>query len=437
MRQRLAALVLLSFGDSAARAGSYVNVALCEEATGCLLNTDVCHALCDPDCDDPDCSFVPPFAIVHPFGYTGAETALQVRICLEGADAAFGPTLERAIAMWEALQPATPNCEGCGTWEDPIHIDGTAWAHSVLLHELGHCALGLDHVERFWDDDWDGDFEETNFTRSAEAAYKEDALDDGADNIRGSGDDFHQAFGGLPAESVSWFRQADNDPFIVDATVIDIGTFSRSISNLPPPDTWGASGNLNVALPQGYVDSQVVMFGLYQRQQFYMNLLADDANMLKMARTGVDLMAGTADDYSVDLLYVGDCSNAHDLKVSVDPVPSGAFGFCGNLRIDYSFDPGNPLLARHFSIMRIVPAAPLEIVLNDAVPWTLGEPIFEDGFESGDFSDWSVVTDGSDGGEVPAEGALPAIEYEGDYGLLPEEEVFLVDELGLDPSSSE
>lgn len=275
MRQRVAALVILLFGDSAARAGSYVNVALCEEASGCLLNTDVCHELCDPDCDDPDCSFVPPFAIVHPFGYTGAETTLQLRICLEGGDAAFGPT-------------------------------------------------------------------------------------------RGSGDDFHQAFGGPPAESVSWFRQADNDPFIVDATVIDIGTFSRSLSNLPPPDTWGASGHLKVALPKGYVESQAVMFGLYQRQQFYMNLLADDANMLKMARTGVDLMAGTADDYAVDLLYVGDCSNAHDLKVSVDPVPSGAFGICGNLRIDYSFDPGNPLLARHFSIKTIVPAAPLEIVLNDS-----------------------------------------------------------------------
>lgn len=72
-----------------------------------------------------------------------------------------------------------------------------------------------------------------------------------------------------------------------------------------------------------------------------------------------------------------------------------------------------------------------------AVPWTLGEPIFEDGFESGDFSAWIVVNDGSDGGDAPTEQELQMIEYEGDYDLLLDEEIFLLEELGLDSSDSE
>lgn len=424
----------------AARAGSYVNVALCTESAGCLLNTEVCHPQCEPDCDDPDCTYVRPFVTVHPYGYSGGiGVMLTLKVCVEASDMELAPTVERAIALWEAPAPVpNQNCQHCTTHEGALNLDGALWAHPVLLHELGHCALGLDHVERHWDVNWDGLFEPTSFTRSAEAAYLPEALDFGADGIRGSGDDFHQAFGGGPAESVSWFRQADNDPFVVDATIIDTNTYSRSLSNLPVPDTWGASGNLDVALVQGYLQQQAVMYGLYQRRQYFRGLLADDVNMLKMARTGEDWEAGTADDYAVDLDFVGDCSKPHDIKVEYGPTAVGAFGQCENLKIDYSFSGQNPFLARHFSIVRgEEPANPLRIVLNENVVWTLGEPIFEDGFESGDLTEWVVVNDGSGGEEEMTEEAVAALQYEWAQEALIDEEVRLLEELGLLPGSSD
>jgi hypothetical protein len=283
-----AALGLL-LGISPAKGGSFLDVAECNLNSGCVLGVPATqHPLCDPNCE------IPPFAITHPFGFTGPQTTLQIRICVDAASSQLEPGIQRAITKWEAMLPTTGNCAGCVLWEETPPPQGNFYADTTILHELGHCAVGLDHVNRLWDADNDGTFESTSFTLSAEA-FHPGGIDDGPDDIRGSNDDFHTGpVGGQPAESVSWFRRADNDPFIVDATVIDESTFSRSVTaNLPPGHTWAANGNRLVGESLGYSDSQAVMYSRGVREHYYSSLGADDVNMVKMGMTGVDLMSGT------------------------------------------------------------------------------------------------------------------------------------------------
>ena len=87
------------------------------------------------------------------------------------------------------------------------------------------------------------------------------------------------------------------------------------------------------------------MYGGTARNHFYRGLSADDVNIAQMSRTGVDLDAGTADDYTVDLQSV----------VS----PSGS--------------------------------AVLTIFINSDLDWAFGVPLFVDGFESGDLSEWDAT----------------------------------------------
>ena len=283
------------------------------------------------------------------------------------------------------------NCKGCLVWEEPGTPGSQFFVDSTVIHELGHCAMALGHIDRPWDADGDGFYEPTSFTLSANAASTTSALSAGADGIRGSADDDHQAPMGMIADSVSWFRRADNDPFVVDSTIIDIDTYSRSVAaNLPPGDTWAANGNQTVGYLLGYFDTQSVMYSLTESKQRFLSLSADDVNMVKMAQTGVDLMAGTADDYTVDLQYVGICGapGSYDIRILFAALAPGTLGVCTASAIDYSFDPGNPLLARHFSLVD----GPFDIGISEAENWIFGDAasaIFVDGFDSGNTGAWS------------------------------------------------
>jgi hypothetical protein len=397
-RAALITCLALAVSSTPGRGGSFVGIAVCDVLSGCILGSPkIDHPQCDIDPETSDCK-VTPFGITHPLGYTGNETLLQLKICVEPEDAKLEPAVLRAISLWESLTPSSGNCEGCVTWEEEAATYGVRFAYPTVLHELGHCAMGLDHVDRLWDVNADGNFENTSFTLSAEAILTAGALDPGTDGVRGSKDDFHLGLGGggQPAESVSWFRRADNDPFIVDpATDIDSASYSRSLSKLPGPEhRWGASANRVVGDLLGYTDSQAVMYAGIGRNQFYSTLGADDVNMVKMGMTGADLAANSPDDYTIDLVYIGDCSTAHDIRVYVGETFGGGVAECVLKRINYSFDPGNPLLARHFSVVRAVPATPLEVILDENIPWVFEDPatvIFADGFESGDAGAWSAV----------------------------------------------
>jgi len=139
-------------------AGVYTGTAVCSVSADCAPLVFV---------SDPY-NTVPPFAITHPPGYDGSGGALQLRICVaEGSEMLIGPA-SRAIATWNLLTATTGNCAGCLVWEENPSDIQIAHAETTLLHELGHCPLGLDHPDRNWDaqNPPDGFWEPTSFTRS-------------------------------------------------------------------------------------------------------------------------------------------------------------------------------------------------------------------------------------------------------------------------------
>jgi hypothetical protein len=289
------------------------------------------------------------------------------------------------------LVPKARNCRDCCVLEAP-EASTRFYAATVMLHEIGHCGMALAHVNRFWDTDWNGTFEDTSFTRSAEALNQANALDAGADTIRGSNDDFHTGFSGA-APSVSWFRPNDNDPFIIDSQSVGTSTFSRNLNNLPAGHSWAASAIRRVGQSLGYPNSQSVMYSTACGDQYFLGLSADDVNMVKMAMTGQDLEPGGGDDYSIDLQYVGNCIQPHEIRVSMDAA-AGGLADCVSW-YDYSFSQ-SPATARHFSI---VPDASLgftrlNIRFNPAppAPWDYTIILFIGDAEAGDLGDWSAVS---------------------------------------------
>jgi hypothetical protein len=324
--------------------------------------------------------------------FDGSGGALTVSICIPtGSESLIGPT-SRAIATWNALIPTTENCTGCTTWEETPTAGDTFHAETTLLHELGHCPLGLEHPFRNWDAANDGFWEPTSFTRSWDVAAPPLGIDSGPDFIRGTLDDVQLAPGG-PPNAVHWFRKMDNNPFTIDGTVIDLNTYSRSVTaDLPAGHSWAANGNRRVGETLGVQNTQTVMYGSQVPGMRLAGLSADDVNMVKMAMTGVDWEAGTADDYTIQMQLVSPCEDADVVVTFWEPTGLGSLAECIT-GVDFSF-PQNPFLTRHINIVPFgSPGEPFIIILDEGLNWITDEPmIFSEGFETGDFSGWDAVS---------------------------------------------
>ncbi len=191
--------------------------------------------------------------------------------------------------------------------------------------------------------------------------------------ILGSRDDKHWTDVNIDvADSISWFRSVDNNPVIVDGLTIDSTTYKRSVTSstgLPAGDDWGASANWVVAESLGVSDTQAVMYSTIARTMEATSLSADDVNMVRMAMTGSDRLAGTADDYTVNLSVVA-CGQPHDIAMKYEPLTFGA-GVCDNQEIDYAFAQ-NPLLAIHYVLKNV--GGPATVTLNSNESWDFGAP---------------------------------------------------------------
>ena len=306
--KRAAALTAISLGAVFAApvfAGSYLQTALCDSAAGCRVG----HPIFNPS------NNINPPSIVHTMNFdrTGNATFL-VRICTDEPELTGIPDLlEWAAGVWNDLEASTENCFRCAPAEVPDSGTIPFSMSSILLHELGHCALGLDHPNREFDVGGDGFHEATSFTRSWNAGG---GINAGADGIRGSKDDTQLAPGpgGQIAESVSWFRIDDNNPVVVDSLTIDELEFSRSVQNniAFSGSTWAANANTKVAGTLGHGSTQAVMFSPQGRGQIFNGLSADDVNMIKMAMTGEDRATGS-DDYSIAVAVVP-CTDPHEVR---------------------------------------------------------------------------------------------------------------------------
>lgn len=318
-----------------------------------------------------DSTLFDPFIVVHPPGYDGVGGGLQVAICIAPGSSILTAAAEQVIPVWNELLATTENCEGCRLWEEGESDGQFYFMNMAMLHEIGHCAMGLGHSN------WATSTEiHTSFTNSKEAV----AIDAGADSIRGTGDDIPSPFPGT--RLLHWFRITDNDPFAIDGAVIDINTYSRRIIDLPGGQTWPANGNRGVGDFFGLQNTQNVMYSGGAREQRYLGLSPDEVNTVQFGAVGVDELAGTKDDYTVTLVLVDDCAMA-DIELRFEEITSG-LGVCLS---DLS-----PLPTMGAEVHHVAIPAPGEerivVTINSAKRW---DAIFADGFESGDFSAWSSM----------------------------------------------
>ncbi len=332
-------------------------------------------------------------AIMHPPDYTETTSgALTVNICVEIPEAVGA--VERAIATWNLLTPTTGNCVGdCFGILDPPQPDATSHGESIVLHELGHCAFGLGHPTLVYDPPPDPPQQRVLTEYTATYGGSSAIVAPGVDGIQGSADDVHSA----GTEDISWYRRADNNPVIVDSTVIDINTFSRSPLNLPKGSDFPANANKSVAAALGVADTRAVMYPLLQPPQQVRSLSSDDVNMVKMANTGIDITAGTSDDYFVELVLEPSCSPNTDIRIR-SAIPEDTLGketlaaCLGNLaRVTQAMP---PFLTQHYTLDDFGLPMPFEILINDTnatFDWGV-EEVFADGFESGNTSAWDDTT---------------------------------------------
>lgn len=395
--------------------------------------------------DPADPGFIGPFAILHPLGWTGAPGVLELRVCAIGD---LKSATRRAVFIWNNLTPSLQNCGGTGcVLANEVGPDtGDYDAMSAVLHEIGHCAFGLGHstmdseVNPSYDPmvgptafstascDLDGDGccnETVDFTPSANAVTVVNLLS----TPPGSRDDDHVAacsfipgatvasgsppicFTGEPCtgapgeccpicpgpacpvspiqvQNFSWFRKVDNNPFAIDSLVIDRNSFGRVRDNLPVGHKYAANANRAVgeALSPAVLNSQSIMYPFQARGQVHLGLSPDDVNMVRMAQTGIDRLAPTADDYRTYLRWVEDCATAH---IRVDLTLQDDFGLCEARRTP-SFVQGAAVV--HWSIALLAGDTVLPISLKFTADWDFGpEALFLSGFESGDISEWTLA----------------------------------------------
>ncbi|WP_143083422.1 hypothetical protein [Nitrosomonas communis] len=245
--------------------------------------------------------------ITHPPGYSGAGANLTVTLGISPssihAEEMVIP-IQNIISTWNNLLPTINNTVREGSNVPADHFD----FESVVLHEVGHC-IGLGHPNLASESGLNG--ANRNFTQSIKGVDSQFNLDRGPDSVSGSGDD-------LRGDDINlhWFRKSNNNPFNI-ATTVDMTTYSRELSDLPPGNTFAINADRKVAALFGLQNTEAIMQQGAHAGEAQRTLAADDVATLRLAMSGLDRVAGTADDYSLKLEFVGFTDTA-DIVFSFD-----------------------------------------------------------------------------------------------------------------------
>ncbi|MBK7353638.1 MAG: hypothetical protein IPJ05_08830 [Nitrosomonas sp.] len=253
--------------------------------------------------------------ITHPQGYRGQGTNLIITVgispsSLHGTEITL--PIQNAITTWNQLIPTLGNIVN----DEKIpfnHFD----FESVVLHELGHC-LGLAHPNLSSESGLSG--VNRNYTQTTRGSNNRYDLNSGNDGVAGSNDDSRG-----DDINLHWFRKKNNNPFTI-AEKIDITTYSRNLVDLPAGHTFAANGDRTVANLLGYQNTEAVMQQGIIAGEAQRTLTADDIATLKLAMSGLDRFAGTPDDYTLTLEFIGFTDNA-DIVVSFNNSRS-SFAVC-------------------------------------------------------------------------------------------------------------
>ncbi|MEM7498876.1 MAG: hypothetical protein AAF371_12895 [Pseudomonadota bacterium] len=259
-------------------------------------------------------------SVTFPIGYFDSTTSsLDTDFTITvGIDQTSMFANEMVISVANAVDTLNQGVPTTGNLDFGTISVGQIDFESVLLHEMGH-ALGLGHVNLASESGLPSALQD--YTATLPGANGSFDLNAGPDGIIGSADD-------LRGDDINtnYFRidgVADNDPFnTLLPAVIDSSTYSIDLADLTGGDTFSANADRAVAGLLGYANTEAAMqqgsfFGEVQRM-----LGADDVAGLRYAQSGIDHVAGTADDYVFDLQFVGLTDDA-DILIDFDNTQTG------------------------------------------------------------------------------------------------------------------
>ncbi len=306
-----------------------------------------------------------PLIITHPNSYTGTGGEITVTFCVNPASDSIADldiSARNVTTVWNELQSTTGNVLLGANNNIPA---GAVDFESTLLHEVGHC-IGLAHPNLATESGVPA--ADRDYTQSGVGGNGSFDLNVGPDGIRGSSDD-------IRGDDVNrhWFRTVDNNPFVVDG-VVDTSTYSVDLGDLPPGDDFATNADRNVSTLFSLPTTEAVMqqgaFGDEDQRQ----LNADDVATIRLGMSGVDEIEGTADDYTINIEYIGVAPTC-DVQLNVTGT---AFAFCSISSATVS--PPNHLRINTANIQLGSPDN-FNWFFNDVLLSTLEEEFFEDGFE--------------------------------------------------------
>jgi hypothetical protein len=238
--------------------------------------------------------------VEHLHGYAGTGTNLTLTIGIDptsaNAAAMVIPTLN-VIDVWNGLTPTTGNLIfGASNNIPASSVD----FESTLLHEVGH-ALGLGHPNL----GTDGPAGSDNYTQSTNGANNVFDYSAGSDGVIGSSDDLRG-----DDVNLNYYRIGVNDPFLLPL-IVDSTTYARNLALLPSGHAYSANASRDVSALLGYGATEAALQQGAYLDEAQRTLGHDDVAGILYAMSGLDGLAGTADDYSFDLVYAGLTTSAN------------------------------------------------------------------------------------------------------------------------------
>lgn len=273
--------------------------------------------------------------VSHAGGYTGSQDQLFVTVGIDPGSLYIDDLMmmtQNVVRTWNRQTPVTGNqSSGVGFGEQMFDLE------SILLHEMGH-AVGMDHPNQGIEAGIPASKQGLAMSTFGPNGFYE-FVDEKSPEYLGIKDGLLGSFDDIRGDDVNlnYFNKETNNPFMI-AGVVDSGTYSRELSDLPLGHDYSAVGSGSVALSGGSVNSQAVMHQVFSPGAIQRDLSFDDVAGVSYAQTGLDHLADTGDDYQVTLIYGGVDVGA---DIVIDYGDHGLdFGVLANTLTEGGFIPG-------------------------------------------------------------------------------------------------